>query len=452
MKVSRYLTFSRYPLLDEDGALVRVAFHAASGQIYVLLQELARALAEEPDSLPRDVVADLAEAGLLVAEGTDEFSSVVSENAASLREERHRRFVLMPSSYCNMGCDYCGQSHFKSAQSGEHRAAVISRITAAACHPATSAVEISWFGAEPMMGYRQILDISAAAIAVCDSEKTPYSASMTTNGSLLTLDKLRRLYHDCRVGKFEITLDGVEGTHDESRKLKNGRSNFQRTVRFLQEASTAEDLDGLQIHIRTNVSRRNQDQHREFAATMAAAGLANPRVAFYAAPVRSWGKDVNDVSDVAVADDQLALVDQDWIRAYLDHGLTTEIVYTARKKRVCAAVSKLTEVIDPAGRIHSCTEQPLVPGREDTALGNVVDLPAPQLRPRGLYDDFNADLLHGRTTAYCPTCSIFPICGGACPQSWAEGRPPCPPIKQTLPDRLALYGESLGLTPVQGHQ
>jgi uncharacterized protein len=128
----------------------------------------------------------------------------------------------MPSSYCNMGCGYCGQKHFKSAQTQQHRDAVKNRVLHAVHAPETTDVHISWFGGEPMLGYAQILDISAAMIPACRAAGTGYSATMVTNGSQLTLDKIRALHLDCQVGSFEITLDGPGARHNAQRPLRSG--------------------------------------------------------------------------------------------------------------------------------------------------------------------------------------------------------------------------------------
>jgi uncharacterized protein len=200
----------------------------------------------------------------------------------------------------------------------------------------------------------------------------------------------------------------------------------------------------LSFTIRTNISGANQDDHDQFAAGMKRAGLDNPKVSFYTALVRPWG---NDVSEYAVPRDQVVDVERQWLRAYRENGLATTLLPRARTKTVCVAVSRGSEVVDPTGNVHSCTEQPLVPGREKTALGHVVDLRTPQVRPEGAYDRWNEELL-GDTRAHCPTCSFFPICGGSCPLVWHEGGPACPSLKYTMPMRLTMYGESLGLTKV----
>ncbi|GAA2619925.1 radical SAM/SPASM domain-containing protein [Actinomadura fulvescens] len=440
MHATQFLVASDEVLLDDGGNPVRLVLQTASEQVYVLADDVLQRLVGRPAALSDGERAELAAADLLVADSRDEFSEVVEENRAYLAKLTDRMFVLMPAAYCNMGCGYCGQKHFRLPKREQHRDAIKRRLIAAAEDPSTSGISVAWFGAEPMMGYAQILDLSAAVIPACGSAGIPYSAKMVTNGALLTLDKIRRLYHECRLRFFEITLDGDAETHNSQRPLKSGRGSFGHIVNVIRQACD-EDLPGLQFSIRTNVSRANQGRHAQFAREMQDAGLADPRVSFYATPVREWG---NDVSDYAIAHRDVVDVERDWLEAYADHGLAAGTLPIERRHMVCVAVNRRAEVIAPAGQLHSCTEQPLVPGREDTALGHVTQAQSAELRPEGRYDDWNKNLL-GDTSAFCPSCAIFPICGGACPLVWDEGNPACPPVKFSLPMRLTRYGLHLGL-------
>ena len=39
---------------------------------------------------------------------------------------------------------------------------------------------------------------------------------------------------------------------------------------------------------------------------------------------------------------------------------------------------------------------------------------------------------------WCKTCKFLPVCGGACPKSWYEGKPACPSFKYNINERLFL--------------
>ena len=387
-------------------------------------------------------MAELHAADLLVDETREEFAEVIAENIAHLRNDHNRYFVLMPAAYCNMGCGYCGQQHVRLPKVEQHRDAVRRRLVLAAGAPETTAMRIGWFGAEPMMGYEQILDLSASVIEVCDEFGVTYSAKMVTNGSLLTIAKLRRLYQEARIDRFEITLDGPPDVHNAARRLKSGLTSFHRITDVMRKACEEVELAGIRFIIRTNISKSNKDLHREFAQAMADAGVIRPQVSYYSTVVREWG---NDVSAFAVRPKELTEIERSWLDTYKQFGMSAEALPISRKYQVCTAVGRRGEVIAPNGDVHSCTEQPLVPRRAGSQIGHVTALQTPEYRPPGRFDDWNESLVRGETEAYCPGCSIFPICGGSCPLQWMEGTPACPTIRTTMPMRLSRYGISLGL-------
>ena len=65
---------------------------------------------------------------------------------------------------------------------------------------------IEWFGGEPMLEYDTI----------------PYVRLMTTTGSLLYLERLNKLLN-YRVYTYQVTLDGMNYTHDKMRLNKNSK-------------------------------------------------------------------------------------------------------------------------------------------------------------------------------------------------------------------------------------
>ncbi|MFG2721431.1 radical SAM protein [Streptomyces sp. NPDC048416] len=91
----------------------------------------------------------------------------------------------MPTSYCNMGCEYCGQEHTKGAVRGRHRDAVADRVDRAMRSPGTRRILVNWFGAEPMMAYAIIRSLSTTFLTSARRHGSDYHARMITNGSLL---------------------------------------------------------------------------------------------------------------------------------------------------------------------------------------------------------------------------------------------------------------------------
>src|SRR5262249_59414494 len=118
----------------------------------------------------------------------------------------------------------------------------------------TREVEVGWFGAEPLAALPVMRDLSRDFIAVADELDIGYSAKMPTNGSLLTVDKLRILAHECRLERLDITLDGIGAVHDRHRPLRSGGGAFDHIVDVLEQALTRNDLASLRILLRTHAA------------------------------------------------------------------------------------------------------------------------------------------------------------------------------------------------------
>lgn len=442
--VTRYLTVGPRSYRHPTGRIVRAIYNAARAQAFVLDEATVAALQsgrlDAVDPADREQLAAL---GLLSEAGTDEAAEVIDAMRSAAEESAVRRFVIMPTAYCNMGCSYCGQEHSKRVTGSGHRDAIVRRFRAAAESGRHTGMSVRWFGGEPLMGFAVLRGLSREFTRIADEHGLGYTSLIVTNGTLLDPRKARALVQDCRVTSIEVTLDGAGEGHDESRPMKSGQASFARIAGAITDILADPDLPELRFSIRTNIGRHNGGQAREFAAAVAAAGLSHPRVVFYPAPLHNWG---NDVSAAALGFREMAETEMDWLRAYAAAGLATSVLPNTVRRIVCTAVTRHSEVIAPDGRIYSCTEQPLVPGHEQRHVSDVELLGSAELRPDGMFDDWHDSLDAGETG--CRDCRILPVCGGQCPKLWREGTPPCPTIKINLEDRLDLFATMSGLTRV----
>ncbi|MFI5496418.1 radical SAM protein [Actinoplanes sp. NPDC051859] len=461
---SRYAIVSDSEFRHPSGRVVRPVLHAATARVFLADPQLAGRLAGEPPAglgglaerdKPAGPVAGnevspeadsqdsvLRAAGLLVDEDADESAAIIAASRAAARDVRTRAFVVMPSAYCNMGCGYCGQRHERITVGGTHREAIAARFDRAARSGRYDALTVRWFGGEPLMAFAVLRDLSERFIASAADAGVRYAAKVVTNGALLDARKLHAL-HRARVSTMEITLDGPAQVHDVSRPLKGGGGSFDRITAVVAAALRDPGLDGLQFVVRTNVGVHNAGLAETFSAALAEAGLAHDRVHCYPAPVHSWG---NDVTDVALARREMAATEMAWLRAYRRHGLRSALLPAAPIDVVCVAATRHSEVVAPDGQLFSCTEQPLVPSAAGSGLGGIAELGVADLRPAGAFDDWYDTVEAGQTP--CRSCAILPLCGGACPKLWREDRPPCPPMRDNVRERLDLYALDAGYTRV----
>lgn len=441
-KVSRYLVISEQTFGDGDGLRTKVLYATRTAELMFVVPEVADSLGRgDLSAISPGMLAKLRQAQVVVPAAEDELAAIVDRNRAAGRDISRVQYILMPTSYCNMGCVYCGQEHVQGRLGSDHRDRIRDRVLRAARLPSTEHLQIDWFGAEPMMGYAAIKDLSADFIRVADERGLGYSSEIVTNGSLLTPRNLEVLIQECRITKFDITIDGPPEIHDQHRPLKAGGHSFWKIIKTIKKVIDDPAHAHVRFEFRTNVDIHNQDSISRYIDLMAELSFGRPNVTFLLMRVRPWS---NDVSAIEMAKTDFAEQELGWLRQMHDRGLTFMRMPNLAKKVTCPAVRTSSELISGKGDIFSCTDQPLVPGLEqETVLGHVTDVELEVFRPRGLYDNWNDDVEAGKSG--CRECVFLPTCGGMCPKLWREGYAPCPSYKFNVQGRLGLAAERLGL-------
>ncbi|WP_084964899.1 radical SAM/SPASM domain-containing protein [Thermoactinospora rubra] len=444
-KIGRYFVISDNIYTDGEGVRVQLVYATRTATLMYVIPEVADALRTgRLDAISPGTRAALRDSEVVVPDDQDELADVLDRSRSAALDRSLVNFILLPTSYCNMGCTYCGQEHVRGGLSADHRDRVRARVLRAVRLPTTRQARIDWFGSEPMMGYAVIRDLAKDFVRVADEEGVEYISEMTTNGSLLNQRNLEVLIKECRVRKFHITLDGPPDVHDEHRPLKSGGRSFWKIVRTVREALDNPDYRHATFVFRTNVDVRNQESIPRYIELMAHLGFNQPNVQFLLAPVHPWG---NDVSAIELEGKDYAERELGWLRLMHEHGLPFMRMPTVPQRVTCSAVKATAELISGTGNIFSCTDHPLVPEAEQTsALGHIGQDDLPVFRPAGEFDGWYDEVEQGKS--WCKGCVFLPTCGGSCPKAWHEGRLPCPSYKHNAQGRMDLAAARLGLRPV----
>ncbi|MFI9647745.1 radical SAM protein [Streptomyces sp. NPDC052040] len=445
---SPFMRLGAEEFVNARGQRVVPAARSDSTALFLIPSDVARLLGtQEIDTtrLSDTTLQSLVRRGLITDDTHATRSAHYEKMHIAANDRSTRSFTLFPTSYCNMGCEYCGQEHRKQSLNTRHRLAVLGRIRNVAQSEGLQRINLGWFGGEPLMAYNTIREMSRQIISFCSESSVSYTASIVTNGALLTARKLDTLVNQCAVTRFNITIDGPEGVHDAHRPLKSGAKSYRRLTSLLAEATQNPELDSASFVLRTNIDVENCDYIDEYLKEMADLGFSGKRnVIFQLVPIHSWG---NDVEKRRVGRDKYLRREVEWLALMQRLGLQTTLLPGGVRAKTCSAVGPGSEVILTDGNVFSCTEQPLVPSLEsESRLAHVDNLQLGDLRPAGAYDSWNDSVASGGIP--CSTCWLLPACGGSCPKLWAEGEVPCPSIKFNITDRLSLAAKEYGLQPI----
>jgi hypothetical protein len=203
---SPYVHYGADTFVVRDQEVLPV-FQADHGRVVLLPVAVAQELASGSVAPGMPGHAQVVEMGLA---GTDiaQFRRAYLERLGEDEPAGQRHFVLLPTSYCNMGCEYCGQTHVKQSLAPDHRDAVSARVLAAASDDAVTEVHVAWFGGEPLMAYAVLRQMARGFVEAFDQVGKAYTSKITTNGALLDERKLPVLITELRIHRLDITIDG----------------------------------------------------------------------------------------------------------------------------------------------------------------------------------------------------------------------------------------------------
>ncbi len=134
--------------------------------------------------------------------------------------------IIFTTEKCNFRCRYCYEDFSIGKMDPDVVEGVCAFIRARA--PDLDILTINFFGGEPLLAHEWIYRIcEEATLAVERWGKLKYHAMATTNGYLLTEEKVRK-YYDVGLRRYQISLDGDSDTHNQWRVMANGRGTFEK--------------------------------------------------------------------------------------------------------------------------------------------------------------------------------------------------------------------------------
>lgn len=131
---------------------------------------------------------------------------------------------------CNLGCGYCYTGRkFRKVMPDD----VADRALELAFSNVAEGgqVQLSYFGGEPTLEWDRLVRAATKAKAMGKERGVRVRQSVTTNGTLLSKDKVQKLTElDFYVG---LSIDGNRVAHEANRPTMNGKSSYDDVVRGL---------------------------------------------------------------------------------------------------------------------------------------------------------------------------------------------------------------------------
>ncbi|MHB1683236.1 MAG: radical SAM protein [Bacilli bacterium] len=403
----------------------RRGLHQVDESVVFALDCLVRGEQNWDAGLAEEFRRTLIESGYVVDDEFDEHQVLLKERESMRLSEVTVALTIAPTIDCNFACPYCFEGGDKPQlrMSSATMDAVVhfarSQIT-----EATQRLAVTWFGGEPLLGLKQIEEMTAKLKEqIVDQRHLQYDASIVTNGYGLTRKIAERL-RDLGVSHAQITLDGTAEHHNRRRFRKGGDATFDRIV---QNIVASRDL--LKISIRVNVDSENRESFTPLVKYLYEELELRDQVRVYPAMMRddgseTWGKAYSCMSDYTA--DQVALH-----REAVQHGVRV-LNYPQAMRLYCGASKPTFWVVSPTGDLHKCWNTINDPSR---AVGNV--------NTQSVDADGHDQWLQWSPFQHekCRQCSVMPLCMGGCPHHAFQqgGDPQCDQWKFGLQESIEVW-------------
>lgn len=306
--------------------------------------------------------------GFIIKENVDEVKVADMQNFDDMYS-KILRLVIMPTEECNFRCKYCYESFNKGIISQENQRNLLLWLRKN-IHK-YERVEVGWFGGEPLLAHNVISELSEEMIRICHKAGIAYSASITTNGYLLTPEMMRNMIK-ARILTYQITIDGIEEQHNQFRQLKSGDGTFQIIVDNLKAIKKEIKTKVFNINIRHNISKSNISNIYDFLKFFENEFGNDNRFALYFRPVGDWGGSrVKEIQNDLTND-----INQIY-QTIIDTGLKINYLpyIDFIRDGMCNAGKRNSFVIRASGRINKCTmllEHELNDVGEITSTGEMI--------------------------------------------------------------------------------
>lgn len=363
-------------------------------------------------SCEHPIIERLSKRGVIV--NFDERAALETQGRGACAAPRGVGLTICPTMGCNFDCPYCFEDHFAGMMSLEVQDDVVALAERMLEACASKQLDVTWFGGEPLLGAHIIEALSKRLIMLAEEHGAKYSASIVTNGYLLTPQNVAIL-EAAKVVSAQVTLDGIGKAHDATRYLAGGGPTFDRIVANLRAPLPFE------VSVRHNVHEGNREQMDELRT-------------FVEDLARESGNDIHYypalVSGSSTADARGKQV------GLLCGGSDAEVGikqdsgrFTAGRGHYCGAHSVWSVGIDAQGRLQKCWE---AVDKPEISFGTAHDWdPSDPIASASNPDNLTKYLNTAMPVPddECRECVWLPSCVGGCPHKRLFAKRACVPYK-----------------------
>lgn len=341
----------------------------------------------EDEEYNNPIINELHSMGFLVPDTLNEIELIKFNMNKNKFDNDTLALTICVTLDCNMNCFYCFEEKDRSYMSSDIQKHILRYVQTTLKKNKHSKLHITWTGGEPLMLISAIESMSMKFIELCDTLNIIYHASLVTNG--LLLDSTYETLSQCKISDIQVTIDGLNNTHNKRRKTIDNSDGFSTIISNLKKIE-----NDFFISIRINLDRHNYLE-------------ANELIDYLNTNLNSNNIRIN-VEKVKYIDDEFKTEELKDIYLNLFDALVTESrvkhYYPMPHKTACGAQCIDSLIIDPHGNLYKCFEEV---GRKECIIGTIKE-------PRKITQR-EIDYMNMGLPDECSKCEYLPLCLGGCP-------------------------------------
>ncbi len=311
--------------------------------------------------------------------------------------------IILPTYNCNFRCSYCYESFPNVVMSESTQNDVFEYVKKLLID--YESLNISWFGGEPLLELETIIRLSERFRALCKREGKTYLGDITTNGYLLTVDTFKKLLK-CNIRTYQITIDGLQSTHDKYRYLVNGSGTYSTIMKNLINIRDNIKSTMFQIVLRTNMTKQLSDTLNEHLASIDKEFLRDFRFKHVCRIAFAYNNEYvkNDLLNTeSLINSSFNNLPQNLINeSNRKYFISSFKDFICGKASVCYAGKTSSIVIDPLGKLMKCT---VCLDDEKNVVGDIYSGIQNDKLKQWIERPVNSEVVR-----LCSDCPIYPIC------------------------------------------
>ena len=185
----------------------------------------------------------------IISETINELAILETRKRLGMKDKNRIDIIIMPTLECNFSCVYCYENVKQGSMSDITMKSIMKWMTNEI--PKYKLVMLSWFGGEPLLNIKKIIEITEHANKIASKNNVLLIKHITTNGYNFSQSTITKLI-DLGILDYQITIDGVPETHNILRPLKNGKATFGRIFKNIITLLTTDNKVKITLRINFN--------------------------------------------------------------------------------------------------------------------------------------------------------------------------------------------------------